>query len=159
MTFRPLIAAAALAATAMFQAPSNATETPEMNETQKQILKTIETMTSDFQNADYDNVLKAYEASASVAFEPGNPVSDPDALRKGFEMFGAVQPKFTYAGHEVIVEGDLAVHIAPWSMTGTAPDGTALAQNGLSVAVLRKQPDGSWKMVIDNPHGQRLMPQ
>ncbi len=56
-----------------------------------------------------------------------------------------------------MVQGDIAVHFAPWTMTGTAPDGTEIKQTGLSVAVLRKQADGNWLMVIDNPHGQHLM--
>jgi len=39
-------------------------------------------------------------------------------------------------------------------MVGTLPDGSKIEQNGLSVATLRKQPDGSWLMIQDNPHGQ-----
>ncbi len=63
----------------------------------------------------------------------------------------------SFAGHEVIVNGDTALHIAPWSMSGTGPNGAAVEQSGLSVAVLRRQADGGWKMVIDNPHGQMLL--
>jgi ketosteroid isomerase-like protein len=69
-------------------------------------------------------------------------------------------PHFTFSdGHDVVVNGDLALHITPWNMTATAPDGQQISQSGLSVAVLRKQLDGAWKMVIDNPHGGRLLPQ
>ena len=42
-------------------------------------------------------------------------------------------------------------------MRATAPDGTKIQERGLSVAVLRRQPDGQWLMVIDNPHGQHLL--
>jgi ketosteroid isomerase-like protein len=42
-------------------------------------------------------------------------------------------------------------------MTGKSPDGQEIKQSGLSVAVLRRQADGGWKMVIDNPHGGRLL--
>jgi len=45
------------------------------------------------------------------------------------------------------------IWIAPWSMAGTTSDGQEIQQSGLSVAVLRRQADGGWKMVIDNPHG------
>ncbi len=69
----------------------------------------------------------------------------------------AANPKFEFGQNEVIVTGDIAVHSMPWSMTGTAPDGTKVEQGGLSIAVLRRQPDGNWLMVIDNPHGQRLL--
>lgn len=53
--------------------------------------------------------------------------------------------------------GDTAVHFAPWSMQGTDPAGNPVAGNGLSVAILKRQPDGGWKMVIDNPYGDRLL--
>ena len=109
-------------------------------------------------NSDIDTVMQTYEPSQSIAFEPGNPVSDSTLARELFHQFRSVSPKFTYSGHEVIVEGDLAVHIAPWTMTGTDPEGKTVAGEGLSIAVLRRQPDGSWKMVIDNPYGSRLIP-
>jgi ketosteroid isomerase-like protein len=49
------------------------------------------------------------------------------------------------------------MHVAPWVMIGQAPDGTEVSQQGLSVAVLRKQADGRWLMVLDNPNAQALM--
>lgn len=76
-----------------------------------------------------------------------------------FAGMAAANPEFVYAGHDVIVSGDIAMHIAPWEMTATTPDGQEIAQSGLSVAVLRKQADGGWKMVIDNPHGGQLLKQ
>lgn len=124
----------------------------------KAVLETIQTMTSAFQNGDIDAVMRTYEDGATVVFEPGAPVEDRQQLSQMFAMMSNLNPEFDYAGHEVIVNGDIAVHIAPWSMTGTTAEGQAIAQSGLSVAVLRQQSDGSWRMVIDNPHGQRLMP-
>ena len=44
-------------------------------------------------------------------------------------------------------------------MKGKTPDGQGIEQSGLSVAILRKQADGEWLMVIDNPHGQHLLDQ
>ncbi len=52
---------------------------------------------------------------------------------------------------------DLALHLAPWHMTGVGPDGTAVESHGLSVAVLRRQADGRWLMVLDQPYGDALL--
>ncbi|MFA5952866.1 MAG: DUF4440 domain-containing protein [Hyphomicrobium sp.] len=119
----------------------------------------VESMTAAFQSSQIDTVMGAYERGAAVLFEPGQPVSDEQKLRQMFSGMAAAKPVFTYSGHEVVVSGDIAVHIAPWQMTAHAPDGKEITQSGLSVAVLRRQTDGSWKMVIDNPHGGRLLPQ
>ena len=53
--------------------------------------------------------------------------------------------------------GDLAMHIAPWTMKGATPDGSIIEDNGLSIAIFRRQSDGGWKMVIDNPFGADLL--
>lgn len=134
-------------------------ESKTMTQDQQDVLNAIQTMTSNFQGNDIAGVMASYETEATVVFEPGSPISDSTQLEQMFAGMAAVNPVFDYAGHEVIVNGDIAVHIAPWSMTGKTPDGQELAESGLSIAVLRHQPDGSWKMVIDNPHGGRLLAQ
>jgi ketosteroid isomerase-like protein len=151
-------AAAWLVALALSTSQLFATEGTEMTQDQTQVLVAVETMTAAFMAKDIETVMQAYEPGAVVAFEPGQPIGDAEALAAMFTGMSGVNPQFTYAGHEVMVSGDTALHIAPWSMVGTGPDGTEIKQSGLSVAVLRRQPDGSWRMVIDNPHGSRLMP-
>jgi uncharacterized protein (TIGR02246 family) len=117
----------------------------------------IERMTSALARRDIDGVMATYEPGAIVAFEPGAPKSGDATLREEFARLLATDPRFAFSGHEIIVSGDLALHLMPWTMNGTAPDGSTIEQEGLSVAVLRRQHDGRWLMVIDNPHGQRLL--
>ena len=38
-------------------------------------------------------------------------------------------------------------------MKGTAPDGSAISDSGLSVSVLKRQADKSWRIVLDDPYG------
>jgi ketosteroid isomerase-like protein len=42
-------------------------------------------------------------------------------------------------------------------MKWTAPQSAGGEASALSVAVLRRQPDGGWKMIIDNPYGDAVM--
>ncbi|NRB17861.1 MAG: SgcJ/EcaC family oxidoreductase [Rhodobacteraceae bacterium] len=128
-----------------------------MTQDQTQVQALVKTMTDAFMAKNITAVMQSYEPGAVVAFEPGKPISDPEAMAAMFTAMSGVNPVFDYAGHEVMVSGDTALHIAPWQMTGTGPDGTEIQQSGLSVAVLRRQADGAWLMVIDNPHGSRLI--
>lgn len=130
-----------------------------MRKDESDVQAAVEKMTAAFQNSEIETVMSAYEDGAAVLFEPGQPVTDERQLRRMFSDMAAAKPVFTYSGHEVVASGDTAVHIAPWRMTAHAPDGQEIVQSGLSVSVLRRQADGSWKMVIDNPHGGRLLPQ
>jgi ketosteroid isomerase-like protein len=40
-----------------------------------------------------------------------------------------------------------------WSFTGTGPDGEPVKLTGRNADVLRRQSDGGWRFVIDNPWG------
>lgn len=130
-----------------------------LNETQKEVMNAVMTMTSAFHKGDIKGIMASYETEATVVFEPELTISNRAAIRSAFEQAFQIKPIFTYGGHEVFVNGDIAIHLAPWKMTGTAPDGSVINQKGLSIAVLRKQKDGKWLMVFDNPHGQFLYDQ
>ena len=123
------------------------------------ILSTIDAMTAAFHQGDLDGILRTYEPGAVVVAQPGTPISGTPALRAMFAGFVAAKAHFTFLGHEVIQAEDVALHLTPWRMAGVAPDGKAVEARGLSVAVLRRQPDGRWLMVIDDPFGDTLLSQ
>lgn len=125
--------------------------------THQQVIQAVEAMTAAFHDGNLAGILASYAPGATVAFAPGQSVSGEAALSEGFRGFFQISPRFSYSGHDVLVAGDLALHIAPWSMRGTAPDGSAVEQRGLSVAVLRKAASGQWQLVLDNPFGDQLI--
>lgn len=133
-------------------------EGSDMTQDQQDVLAAVEHMTQSFMANNIPEVMNSYEAKATILFEPAKPVSERAMLEQMFAGMAALNPVFEYpSGHEVVVNGDIAIHISPWTMAGQMPDGQAVTQNGLSIAVLRRQEDGSWKMVIDNPHGGTLL--
>ncbi|WP_158655180.1 YybH family protein [Flavivirga eckloniae] len=136
---------------------SQTNKTEKMTVEQQNVLNTIEKMTTAFQNKKIDEVMACYEPNAVVVFEPELPISDTNVLKEMFTKMSMLNPIFTYSGHEVFITGNIATHITPWKMTAKAPDGTDIKESGLSIAVLRKQDDGTWLMILDNPHGQFLM--
>lgn len=54
----------------------------------------------------------------------------------------------------IITAGDLARSLASWTLDGTGPDGP-IQMTGTTSDVFRRQPDGSWKVAIDNPWESR----
>lgn len=151
-----LLTALTFGIVSLSNAQSTSTMENKFNEEQKRVYSTIEKMVTSFQNKDIDGVLSTYESNAMVMFEPQIPVQGKDNLRLAFTEFVGFNPQYSFSGHEVYISGDIATHIAPWEMIGRLPDGTQFEQSGLSIAVLRKQADGSWLMIQDNPHGQFL---
>ena len=139
----------------------NAQSTKKMetkfNKEQQKVYDVIVKMTDAFVKKDIDSVLATYQDDAIVMFEPQKPLSGKDNLRMAFMQFTTMNPIFRYSGHEVYISGNIATHIAPWTMVGEMPDGSKFEQSGLSIAVLRKQADGNWLMIQDNPNGAFLM--
>jgi uncharacterized protein (TIGR02246 family) len=161
MTSNPLSLAALTAAFSgfCFAAAAESGGAPPTDAQALAVRTVVESMTSAFMEGDIDRVMDAYEPGAVVVGDPGAPIRGDAPLRAMFSAFAAVRPVFVYGGHEMIVAGDIALHIAPWTMTGKAPDGAPVEGRGLSVAVMRRGADGQWRMIIDNPHGARLLDQ
>jgi uncharacterized protein (TIGR02246 family) len=122
-----------------------------------QIQSTIDANNAAVAAQDIDAIVATYEPSAVMATQPGTTATGTEALRGAFRYFLAVSPKITVTNSEVLQAGDLALHSYIWKMSGKAPDGSPIEQAGLSVNVLRKQADGRWLMVIDNPFGGHLL--
>jgi uncharacterized protein (TIGR02246 family) len=122
-----------------------------------QIQFTIDANNAAVAAGDVDAAVATFEESAAMAVQPGVSVAGTKALRESFSQFMALSPKLTVTKKEVIQAGNLALHSYAWTMSGKTPDGTPIQQAGLSVVVLRKQPDGRWLMVIDNPFADHLL--
>ena len=136
---------------------SNVMANTKFSVEEQKVMDAITNMTSAFHKKDIEGVMASYTSDALVVFEPQTPITDKKQLRQMFEQTFMINPKFVYSGHEVFITGNYAMHLTPWTMTATAPDGSIISSSGLSVAILQKQVDGRWLMIFDNPHGQFLM--
>jgi len=102
-----------------------------------------------FNTGDVEAILTLYEPGA-VLVTGGKAVSGCDSIRDAFTTFLAGGARMKLDTRAVIESGDgLAVLHGAWSL------GPPLATQGLSTEVVRRQPDGSWMFVIDNPNTPR----
>jgi uncharacterized protein (TIGR02246 family) len=103
---------------------------------------------------DLEAAVALYEPNASFVQDSGEVVTGLAAIREVMQGFLALKPKFTITVKAVQSgDGGLALLRAKWSMTGTGPDGKPVTMSGNSTEVVRRQSDGTWRFVIDNPHG------
>jgi ketosteroid isomerase-like protein len=87
---------------------------------------------------DVDGVVDLYEPEAVLVVPPGRLAVGTQAIRKMYEGLLADRPQFTGVIRPAISAGDIA-------LTSTVRAGNA------TVEVARRQPDGSWRWVIDQP--------
>jgi uncharacterized protein (TIGR02246 family) len=104
---------------------------------------------------DLEAAVALYEPNASFVLASGEVVTGHTAIRealKGFFAFDDIrftrEIRVTQSG-----DGSLAMLRAAWSATAPGPDGKPVTVTGNNVEVVRRQPDGTWLFVIDNPRG------
>ena len=103
---------------------------------------------------DLEALMSLYEAQATLLAQPGEaPAKGTENIRAALQAFLATEPMFTLQVRQIFEADNLALSFADWNLTGTGRDGEAIEMSGQTSDVLRKQPDGTWRFVIDNPFG------
>jgi ketosteroid isomerase-like protein len=87
---------------------------------------------------DVDGVVNLYEPDAVLAFPPGRLTVGRQAIREVYADLLASRPRLTGEIRPAIRHGDIAI-------TSTVRPGNA------TVEVARRQPDGTWLWLIDQP--------
>jgi ketosteroid isomerase-like protein len=100
-----------------------------------------------------DALIELYEEGATFVPEPSRTVSGREAIRGELERLVAMGPRMSGSVERVLQVDDTALVTYRWRMEASAPDGMPIRQEGLSADVLRRRPDGSWGVIIDDPYG------
>jgi uncharacterized protein (TIGR02246 family) len=107
-----------------------------------------------FNAGDTDALVALYEEDAAMATPDGTFVKGRDAIREQWSGFAALGGNIQMATrHGVVVGGDTALLSNDWHFAGA---GMELSSRTAEVA--RRQPDGTWKDVIDHPYAGADLP-
>ena len=104
-------------------------------------------------NGDLDGIMALYEPSACLVPQPGQVLQGTAAIREGIAGFLGMKPTMNVESETVVQADDVAIVYTKWSLSGTGVDGGAVNMSGQATDVMRRQPDGMWLCVIDNPFG------
>jgi ketosteroid isomerase-like protein len=101
-----------------------------------------------FNASDLDGLVELYETEAVVVLGPGQAASGSGTI---WEMFAGLlatggRLELKYGQNSLHQVGDIALRTLEWKLK--SDDSVILG--GVAAIVLRRQPDGSWRLVIDN---------
>jgi uncharacterized protein (TIGR02246 family) len=102
---------------------------------------------------DVEGAVSLYEPTAVFVAEPGKPITGHDAIRALMTNMMAGKPKLTMNVPIIVQNDEVALIVSDYSVTMTGPDGATTTSSGRGTEVVRRQPDGSWLFIIDNPTG------
>jgi len=107
-----------------------------------------------FANArDLEGLVSLYEPDACLAQETGPPARGAAAVRDSLAGFLATQPELEMKVVRALRAGDdLAVLYSDYRVR-VAGQREPIA--GRSMIVVRRRPDGSWRIVVDDPYADR----
>ena len=109
------------------------------------------------EKGDLDAAVALYEPNATFVVTPERVVTGQAAIR---EVLQAMAEESTGSVEAVTVvpsaDGSVAVTRTKGSVTVPGTDGASVTRPFHSVEVVRKQPDGTWRFVIDDPSGEGL---
>jgi len=104
-------------------------------------------------NGDVEGALSCFDPEAIYVTGPGTQVTGKEDIRAALAQVCALKPDLRAQRSADFITGDIAGWVDEWTLKATTPDGTQLDLKGISADVLRKQKDGNWAYLIDNPYG------
>lgn len=103
---------------------------------------------------DVESVVALYEEDGCLVQRDGAAVGHT-AIRQAVARMLASKPRLTCNVRKIVPSGeDLALLYNDWSLTLLGPDGQSVERTGKALELVRRQPDGSWRFVIDDPYGR-----
>jgi len=113
----------------------------------------LESIVTGINSGNLDSLMPLYESEAAFAGEPGGLAHGPQGVSEALAGFISMNGELDLEVTRVLEVDDLALVIGVWSFDGTGADGEPVRLASKNADVLRRQTDGTWRFVIDNPWG------
>ena len=118
--------------------------------TPEQVLASI---VAGINSGNLESLMPLYESEAAFATQPGSLAHGASGIGEALSGFISMKGKLDLEVIRVREVDDLALVIGVWSFDGTGPEGEPVRLEAKNADVLRRQSDGTWRFVIDNPWG------
>jgi uncharacterized protein (TIGR02246 family) len=107
-----------------------------------------------FNAGNVDATVACYEPQACFMSRSGRAAYGEAELREVFRLTFANKPQMKFNVRKVIPAGEnLALVVVEWRSKAVSPQGEVRLWSGMATDIVRRQADGNWKIVLDNPYG------
>ena len=104
---------------------------------------------------DLDAIVALYEpAAVLIDAASGAPLEGHAAIRQSFAGLIAAKGRIACRVVKVVRSGELALCYNDWTGSMVGPDGQRTQIGGRAMEVVRRQADGTWRYVLDDPNAR-----
>jgi ketosteroid isomerase-like protein len=107
------------------------------------------TLAAAFNTGDVDTVMSMYDVSGIIVPEPNKPVSGQDKFRESITAILSIKGTMEIKTVYCLQTGNIALGRSEWSIT----DHGEVKISAKGIEVMKLQPDGHWKIIIDQAFG------
>jgi uncharacterized protein (TIGR02246 family) len=108
-----------------------------------------------FNDGDLDALVDLFEPRAVLVPSPEQSAHGRDQIRVALQAYLAARPTIRIQTTAVVETAEgVGLTSGKWNLKGTGPDGQPLEMAGVGAEVFRRQEDGRWLFVIDNPFAE-----
>jgi uncharacterized protein (TIGR02246 family) len=114
--------------------------------------ETHELLAAAFNGGDLEAFLDVYDEHALLVVPPtGRRISGRAEIRAAMQETFRLHPTVTIEVVDKLEADGLALTLAQWALEGTGASGQRVRLKGRGTIVSRRQPDGSWRILLDQP--------
>ena len=106
-----------------------------------------------FNTGELSKVMRMYDSTGIIVPEPGKPVTGQTKFEEAVKAILSIKGQMEIRTVYCLQTGNIAVGRSEWSIT----DGEEVKVSAKGIEVMRRQDDGSWKIVIDHAFGAELV--
>ena len=115
----------------------------------KRAVDAHKTLADAYNTGDLQTVLKMYDYEGIIVPKPGEPVSGREAFEKAIKGILSIKGKMEIKTVYCLETNGVAVGRSEWNIS----DGNEVKVSAKGIEVMKKQADGTWKIVIDHAFG------
>jgi uncharacterized protein (TIGR02246 family) len=103
---------------------------------------------------DLEAVVALYEPNASFVPKSGKTVVGHDGIRLMLAELIGTRARLQGRVIKVVAAGDVALLYTDWQGTMVEPSGKTVENHFKAIEIVRRQPDGTWKLIVGDPNGR-----
>jgi uncharacterized protein (TIGR02246 family) len=104
---------------------------------------------------DLEALLALYDPGCSFVRRDGSVALGHAEIRVVLERLLAIHARMSTEIVKVVQSGDeLAMIYNDWHMSAKRPDGEPVEASGKAIEVVRRQMDGTWRFILDDPYAR-----